>query len=282
MAPEWGRAVRPVVLVYTTIAIVITFAFGANVDAQAGAYATGILAMMVSGAVAVTIAAARHHQRGAAVGFGILTAILVYALADNVLEKPDGITISFFFILGIIAVSLISRASRTTELRVDVIELDDAARRFVTESLAQDGSLNIIANKRQGGDVAEYSMKEEEQRGMNPVPGVAHVLFLEIDVDDPSRFSGVLHVRGAEVGGYRILRVASPAVPNAIAALLLALRDATGVRPHCYFEWSEGSPVFHLFRYLFLGQGDTPPVVREIIRKTEPDPARRPGIHVGG
>jgi len=282
MAPEWGRAVRPVVLVYTTIAIVITFAFGANVDAQAGAYATGILAMMVSGAVAVTIAAARHHQRGAAVGFGILTAILVYALADNVIEKPDGIMISFFFILGIIAVSLISRASRTTELRVDVIELDDAARRFVTESLAQDGSLNIIANKRQGGDVAEYSMKEEEQRGMNPVPGVAHVLFLEIDVDDPSRFSGVLHVRGTEVGGYRILRVASPAVPNAIAALLLALRDATGVRPHCYFEWSEGSPVFHLFRYLFLGQGDTPPVVREIIRKTEPDPARRPGIHVGG
>ena len=60
------------------------------------------------------------------------------------------------------------------------------------------------------------------------------------------------------------------------------MRDGTGVRPRCYFEWSEGSPLLHLFRYLILGRGDTPPVVREIIRRLEPDPAQRPGIHVGG
>jgi amino acid transporter len=280
MAPEWGRAVRPVVLVYTAISVLITIAFGADVNAQAGAYATGILAMMVSGAVAVSISALRRKQRGAAIGFTVLTLVLLYALVENVIEKPDGIAISALFILGIVVISLVSRVSRTTELRADRIEFDENARRFITDSLAHDGALNLIANRRQAGDKAEYEGKEIEQRGMNPVPGAADILFLEVDVVDPSSFSDVLEVRGVEVDGYRILRTHSPAAPNAIAAILLALQQETGVRPHCYFEWSEGNPLGHLFRYLILGRGDTAPVVREILRKSEDDPDRRPRIHV--
>jgi hypothetical protein len=282
MAPEWGRAVRPVVVVYTVISVGITLMFGADVNAQAGAYATGILAMMVSAAIAVTISAVRNRQRRAAIGFGIVTVILLYALGANVVEKPDGIAISAAFIAGIIGVSLISRVSRTTELRVDRIEFDETARGFITENLESDGRLDIVANKRQAGDQAEYEAKEDEQRGLNPVPGTADVLFLEIEVVDPSVFSDVLEVRGLTIGEYRVLRAKSPAAPNALAAILLALRDATGVRPQCHFEWSEGNPIAHLVRYLVLGQGDTAPVVREIIRQHEPDPAQRPGIHVGG
>ncbi|HYQ64954.1 amino acid transporter [Actinophytocola sp.] len=282
MAPEWGRAVRPVVLVYTVISIGITLLFGADVNAQAGAYATGILAMMVSGAVAVTISAFRKGNKIAGTAFTVLTAVLLYALVENVIEKPDGIAISAAFIAGIVVVSLVSRVTRTTELRVESIEFDETARRFVTENIEHDGRLDIVANKRQKGDEAEYSAKESEQRGLNPLPGAADVLFLEIDVVDPSEFSDVLQVRGRTVGPHRILRAEAPAVPNAIASILLALRDTTDVRPQCHFEWSEGNPLGHLFRYLILGRGDTPPVVREIIRQHEEDPARRPGIHVGG
>jgi hypothetical protein len=282
MAPEWGRAVRPVVIVYTAISIGITIAFDADVDKQAGAYATGILAMMVSGAFAVTVSVFRRGRRLVGTGFAVLTAILFYALVANIIDKPDGIAISGVFIAGIIAVSLVSRVSRTTELRADRIVFDATSRRFISDTVAHDQSINIIANRRQAGDAAEYAGKEDEQRHTNPVPGRADVLFLEIDVVDPSDFSEVLTVHGVEVDGYRILRADAPAAPNAIAAILLALRDATGIQPHCYFAWAEGSPLVHMFRYFLLGRGDTAPVTREIIRKHEPDPARRPGIHVGG
>lgn len=282
MAPEWSRSVRPVVLVYTTISVLITVAFGADPNAQAGAYATGVLAMMISAACAVAVSAGRHGDRRAVVGFSIVALVLVYAIVANILEHPNGIGIAAAFIAGIVAISLISRIARVTELRADKIEFDEQARRFITDTVAFDKRVTIIANKRQAGDKAEYVGKETEQRSMNPVPGTADILFLEIEVNDPSDFSGVLQVRGLEVDGHRVLRTTSPAVPNAIAAILLVLRDATDVRPHCHFEWTEGSPLFHIVRYILFGQGDTAPVVRETLRRVEPDPQRRPGIHVGG
>jgi hypothetical protein len=107
-------------------------------------------------------------------------------------------------------------------------------------------------------------------------------VFLEVEVSDPSDFATELTVRGVDVDGYRVLRTKSPAVPNSLAAVLMHLRDSTGLRPQCYFSWSEGHPLTHVVKYLFFGQGDTAPLTREILREVESDPAHRPGIHVGG
>ena len=282
MAPEWSKAVRPVVLVYTGVSIIITIAFNADVNAQAGAYATGILAMMVSGAVAVTISAARSRKPFSTFGFSILTLVLLYALIANIVKQPDGIAISGLFIAGIVIVSISSRVYRATELRVETIEFNAGAQRIIAAVLKKNGEIHVIANRKQAGDKVEYAAKEAAQRKMNPIPPKADVIFLEVEVVDPSGFSQTLDVRGRDIDGFHVFRVDSAAVPNAIAAILLALRDATGVRPQCHFEWAEGNPIAYLFRFLLFGKGDTAPLVREILREVEKDPSKRPAIHVGG
>jgi hypothetical protein len=282
MAPDWSRAVRPLVLVYTAIAFVITIIFEADVENQAGAYATGVLAMMTSGAIAVTLAAWRTGSRRGAFTFGLVTLVFVYALTANEIQRPDGLIIASFFIGAIVITSLISRIYRTTELRVERVDIDETAQRFIEEAATYPGELHIVANRRQKGDAREYFFKEREQREDNHIPPGEPILFLEVDVDDASEFQDVLEAKGTEVGNYRVLRLQSSTVPNAIAAFLLYLRDATGKRPHCYFGWTEGNPIVYLFRYLLFGERDTAPVTREVLREAESDPTRRPAIHVGG
>jgi hypothetical protein len=280
MAPEWTRATRPLVFIFIAICFVVTILFNADVDSQGGAYATGVLTLMGSAAVAVTLSAWRQGQRGLTIAFGFITLVFVYTIIVNVTERPDGIKIAGFFILSIIITSLVSRVWRSTELRSERVELDETARQFIAE--ASKSEIRIIANRRQRGDEREYLLKEREAREDNLIPSYEPVLFLELQVCDASEFSDVVEVKGVTVHGYNVLRAESSTVPNAIAAFLLYLRDTTGKIPHCYFTWSEGNPIRYLFKYIVLGEGDTAPLTREVLRKAEPNPERRPQIHVGG
>ena len=279
MAPDWARATRPLVILFTAVCFVVTILFRAEVDAQAGAYATGVLVLMTSAAIAVTISSKRRRER-LWIGYFSIAVIFIYTTIVNIVAQPSGIQIASLFIVGIIVASFVSRALRTTEVRVDKIEFDAKAREFIEE--AAEGEIRIVTNRREIGNVGEYRFKEHEKRIDNHIPASDPVLFYEIDLGDASEFSGALQIRGVDVDGYKILRTESPAVPNAIAALLLHLRDMTGKIPHVYFGWSEGNPIMYLARYILFGEGDTAPVTREILRQAEPDPEMRPNVHVGG
>jgi hypothetical protein len=278
MAPEWTRAVRPLALAFTAVAFAITVIFRADVEAQAGAYATGVLVLMSSAAVAVTLSIRRSGRRSAMLAFGLITLVFAYTTVANVIERPDGVKIASFFIAAILTTSLVSRVTRATELRVTEVILDENAQQFVQE--AAESELRIIANEPHARDILEYLEKEHEERTRNQIPADAPVLFLEVTVVDPSEFEAQLQVTGEQRHGYRILRMESSAVPNAIAAVLLDVRDRTGKRPHVYFDWTEGNPVAHLLRYLIFGSGEVAPVTREVLRAAEPDLRQRPFIHV--
>jgi hypothetical protein len=278
MAPEWARANRPLVTLFTGITILVTIIFRASVDAQAGAYATGVLVLMSSAAIAVAITAWRQESRW--VTFIAITIVFIYTSITNIFERPEGIKIASVFIVSIIVLSLVSRALRSTELRVLGVVPDPVALRFIDES-ARGDAVRIIANRPGTGAVDEYEDKLKEARDSHHLPQNTPVLFLEVQPGDTSEFSEILAVNGVHVDGFLVLRCKSPAIPNAIAALLLYIRDRTGKLPHVYFGWTEGNPITYLLRFLAFGEGDTAPVTREVLRQAEPEPLRRPRVHVG-
>nr|WP_255523846.1 amino acid transporter [Terrabacter sp. MAHUQ-38] len=282
MAPDWARSTRPLVLVLSFIAAVVTLAFGASVDQQAGAYATGVLALMTSAAIAVFLAELRRGHRGTAVFFAGVSAVFVYTFAVTIVDRPEGLLIAGVFIALIVVISVWSRIARSTELRVLQVVYDDGARAMLDDAAAGPQPMRFIANKRQAGDREEYREKSLEIRMFNHLNARQSTIFLEVEISDASDFETTVLVTSEVVGGHRVLRATGPSVPNVLAAVLLDVRDRVSKPPHAYFEWSQKAPGQNVLRFLIAGEGDVPPLVHEILRRAEPEESRRPHIHVGG
>lgn len=290
MAPDWARATRPLVTLIMAIAVLVTILFDADVDAQGGAYATGVLVLMTSACVAVIVALPKSRK-----WFFPIAAIFVYTTVLNMFERPEGLKIASWFIVSIIVGSLISRVMRSTEIRIEGVDYDDLAERFVHDAAVEGRmassrrnlpttvrpELRIIANRPDSGLKDEYDRKLLEAQHEHHLRDDDPVLFLEVRPTDVSDFSNTLKVQGIDIEGHRVLRTSSPAIPNAIAGLLLDLRDRTGCLPHAYFGWTEGNPIIYLMKFLAFGEGDTAPVCREVLRQAEHAPEKRPRVHVG-
>ncbi len=280
MAPQWSRAVRPLVLLLTSVAFLVTWIFDANVNAQGGAYATGVLVLFTSAGTAVALAARRAGQRRLFWAYAAVTLVFVYTTVDNVVERPDGVKIGACFIGAILAVSLLSRLSRSFELRTTDVELDATAELFLRDCARR--TIRLVANDPGARDRTEYAEKLRQIRADQDLPDDSDVIFVEVTVRDPSDFESTLAVHGQVMhGAHRVLVVESSSVPNALAALLLHARDLTGVIPHIYFEWTEGNPAANFARFLLFGVGEVAPVTREVLRRAEPRRSRRPHVHVG-
>ncbi|HEX3199663.1 MAG TPA: amino acid transporter, partial [Propionibacteriaceae bacterium] len=160
------------------------------------------------------------------------------------------------------------------------VTFDKTAQIFIRDTARR--TIRFVANEPDSRDRAEYSDKLRQVSRDNDLADPNDVIFIEITVTDPSEFASHLDVTGeTRHGRYRVLTLSSSTVPNALAALLLVVRDRTDRLPHIYFEWTEGNPAAHLIRFLFFGVGEVAPVAREVIRRAEPDRDRRPYVHVG-
>ena len=122
MAPEWARAIRPLVLLFTVINLVVTWIFKASVerpgrrlrDRRAGAHHQRLRGHGHRRLAATRRAAGTAGCRGRSCSSRPCSSTRPCA---NVIEKPDGIKIASFFIAAILVTSFVSRCAASRELR---------------------------------------------------------------------------------------------------------------------------------------------------------------------
>src|SRR6185295_12142268 len=161
---------------------------------------TGVLVLMTSASLAVTIEHWGERMRWI---YLLMTLVFTYTLVDNIHERPEGIKIASFFIVSIVIVSLMSRALRSTELRIDKVVLSDRAGAFVDE-VAPFG-IRLIAHRPDKRTVEEYDRKEQQARDDHSLDKGEPLLFLEVRQGDASDFVESLSVRGTQMGRHRVL-----------------------------------------------------------------------------
>ncbi|QJW99793.1 APC family permease [Frigoriglobus tundricola] len=283
MAPEWSRATRPLVLLFTVINLVVTLVFRANVDAQSAAYATGVLVLMTSAGVASVIDIWQRRPgrwyRRLSWPFLFITLVFIYTTIANVYEKPDGIKIAGFFILTILVTSFWSRWARSRELRFAGFKIPDAESRLMWDTI-RDFELSVLVPHRPGR--RSLANKEAQIRREHRIPRDLMIVFVEVELADASDFVNepVLHVTQEE-GRYVVKITGAASIAHTLAALALEMAKV-GRPPEVHFGWTDDSPVSGTLGFLLFGEGNVPWMVRDLIRRAQPDETKRPVIIIAG
>src|SRR6185503_18613445 len=90
----------------------------ADVEAQSGAYATGVLVLILSAALAATLALWRERRHALSMYCAFLFLVFAYILVDNCIERPDGLIIGSVFTLLLMVACGVSRSMRAMEIRI--------------------------------------------------------------------------------------------------------------------------------------------------------------------
>jgi hypothetical protein len=282
MELRWANRWGVLFLCFALINLAVTLWFRASVSEQRGAYATGVLALLLCACV-VTYLDRRRARLGRpgrllAWYYRAVSGIFLVTLLAVIFLYPSGVLISACFIGTILASSVISRAIRTHELRTLGFEFKDEHSRFLWDSLVF-ADFPVLVPHRPGRHERQH--KEESIRCDHQLAADAEIVFLEVEVDDPSNFYQKLHIEVVQEDKNFVIKVTRcVSVAHAIAAVALEM-SRHSKPPGLHFGWSELDLLAASWSYLAFGEGNVPWKVRELIRETEPDPARQPRVVIG-
>ena len=265
MAPQWTTHARPLILLLLGVNLLVTLIFQANVEAQAGAYATGVLVVMLSASLAVALSFWNGEgesrptamQRTKSIGFWMVTIVFGYTLIDNVLERPDGLIIALCFSVAILALGTISRYRRATELRIsEVIFADAASEALWPLILGRQVNLVPVDTDLPDARAAKAAILAERYTTKAPLA------FVHVDlVDNRSTFTSTLKLKVEREGANYLLTLSGAvATANTIAYL------SELINPQCVFlTLSRKSLMAQSFRYLLFGEGEVGLLVYRIL-----------------
>jgi hypothetical protein len=283
MAPEWARAVRPLVLLLTGINLVVTYFFDADVTKQGDAYATGVLVLLTSACVATLIEKWRTRMGSfggkLSLPYLLITLIFVYTTIAIVFEKPVGLMISLCFIAAIMATSFLSRVLRSRELRFSGFRIADAESKLLWDTIRELDTIILVPHRPGRRTLQE---KEQSVRREHRIPRDIMIIFVEVNKVDASDFAPQPIIRVRQEQGRYILQVNEAAsTSHTLAAIALEMAKV-GSRPEILFGWTDETPWSGTLGFLLFGEGNIPWMVRELIRRAEPEPSKRPLIIIAG
>jgi len=289
MAPEWAAAYRPLVITFTIINLIVTWCFRADVSAQGGAYATGVLVLMTSAAIGSLVDLSRKplplpplprlRRRLTVAGFAIITAVFFYTTIANVYSRPDGIIIASIFIACVITMSIASRIWRSRELRLKEFRFEDEAARMLWTDICADGGFRVLVPHRPGHRTLDE--KEAEVRRKHRIPANVPLVFLEVHYGDPSEFQNAPIISARQEGDRFIIVARDVASVSHTIAQIATEMSRNGTPLDIVFGWSLGNAFWLAVGFVLFGQGDVPNSVVGLLQKAVPDAARRPTVLVG-
>jgi hypothetical protein len=278
MELNWAHSFGILLHLFNVIKLLVTVVSHASVEAQRGAYAMSVMALMTAAGLATLLdrRQTRPHRRPWVSTFA--TALFALTTLGIVVVQPNGLGIAGWFILAILITSIISRWLRSTELRCGGFAFVDEASRFLWDSLVYLEFPVLVPHRPGHHSLADKEQRIREQHRLGPeVP----IVFVEIELGDPSDFAQVPLVEVKQEEGRFLIRVRRCAsVAHVLAAVGLEL-SRVGRPPEMHFGWSNEAPLAANLNFVLFGQGNVPWMVRELIKKAEPDAERRPRVVIG-
>ncbi|MGC2527648.1 MAG: hypothetical protein WA639_07860 [Candidatus Acidiferrum sp.] len=266
MAPRWVSYRRPLVVVLFGIDVLVTKIFHASVDAQGGAYATGVLVLILSAAVAVTISLWRETREKSErkirawfeTGYFLMVSLVfAYTLTANIIERPEGVYISAAFVFAVLILSAISRYFRSKELRVSEVLFADEASAALWPSIAGK-KVNLVPLE--SYTASARLVKMNEIRSHYQVKGPLAFLHVHL-IDNRSEFVAPLRLSVRSEGGNFVIDVrGAVAIANSIAYLSELIEPQS-----IFLELTRQNLMMQSLRYLFWGEGEIGLLVYSIL-----------------